>query len=172
MPFPYEDNLPTLYKVPGVHKVFSRTTLTFLAMVIMILLLLLILVTTYFLFHHKKYNSQLPPGSLGPPVIGQSLSLLKALKADRIEKWFQERITTHGPVWKASLFGYPTVVLHGPSANKFIYTCDGNLLSNTQPPSLSRIFGCRSRFRDRNRDFMFMFKDGRDKRDDNKQTLY
>ena len=23
-----------------------------------------------------------------------------------------------------------------------------------------------------NRDFMFMFKDGRDKRDDNKQTLY
>ncbi|KAF5763453.1 putative abieta-7,13-dien-18-ol hydroxylase [Helianthus annuus] len=113
-------------------------------MVIMILLLLLILVTTYFLFHHKKYNSQLPPGSLGPPVIGQSLSLLKALKADRIEKWFQERITTHGPAWKASLFGYPTVVLHGPSANKFIYTCDGNLLSNTQPPSLSRIFGSKN----------------------------
>ncbi|KAJ0647705.1 putative taxane 10-beta-hydroxylase [Helianthus annuus] len=118
--------------------------MTFLAMVIMILLLLLILVTTCFLFHHKKYNSQLPPGSLGPPVIGQSLSLLKALKADRIEKWFQERITNHGPVWKASLFGYPTVVLHGPTANKFIYTCDGNLLSNTQPPSLSRIFGSKN----------------------------
>ncbi|MFS8015416.1 putative abieta-7,13-dien-18-ol hydroxylase [Helianthus anomalus] len=41
-------------------------------------------------------------------------------------------------------FGYPTVVLHGPTANKFIYTCDGNLLSNTQPPSLARIFGSRN----------------------------
>ncbi|KAL9998920.1 putative abieta-7,13-dien-18-ol hydroxylase [Helianthus debilis subsp. tardiflorus] len=113
-------------------------------MVMMILLLLLILVTTYFLFHPKKYNGQLPPGSLGPPVIGQTLSLLRALKADRVDKWFQERITNLGPVWKASLFGYPTVVLHGPTANKFIYTCDGNLLSNTQPPSLSRIFGSRN----------------------------
>ncbi|KAJ0450282.1 putative taxadiene 5-alpha-hydroxylase [Helianthus annuus] len=90
------------------------------------------------------YNDQLPPGSLGLPFIGQSLSLLKALKTDRIEKWFQERITNHGPVWKASLFGYPTVVLHGPTANKFIYTCDGNLLSNTQPPSVSKILGSKN----------------------------
>ncbi|KAF5763457.1 putative taxadiene 5-alpha-hydroxylase [Helianthus annuus] len=113
-------------------------------MVFMTLLLLLILVPIFYLFNHKKYNGRLPPGSLGLPVIGQSLSLLRALKADKVEKWFQERITNHGHVWKASLFGYPTVVLHGPAANKFVYTCDGNLLANSQPPSLTRIVGCKN----------------------------
>ncbi|XP_076884237.1 cytochrome P450 716B1-like [Bidens hawaiensis] len=115
-------------------------------MIFIILLLSLILVPTIFLFQDKKYSNQLPPGSLGLPVIGQSLSLLKALKADKVDKWFQERITNYGPVWKASLFGYPTVVLHGPTANKFFYTCDGNLLTNTQPPSISRILGSRNIF--------------------------
>ncbi|KAL9998919.1 putative taxane 10-beta-hydroxylase [Helianthus debilis subsp. tardiflorus] len=115
-------------------------------MVFMTLLLLLILVPIFYLFNHKKYNGQLPPGSLGLPVIGQSLGLLRALKADKVEKWFQERITNHGHVWKASLFGYPTVVLHGPAANKFVYTCDGNLLASSQPPSLTRIVGCKNIF--------------------------
>nr|GEY05482.1 cytochrome P450 716B1-like [Tanacetum cinerariifolium] len=36
------------------------------------------------------------------------------------------------------------VVLHGPSANKFIYTCDGNILTNTQPLSISRILGTKN----------------------------
>ncbi|MFS8015412.1 putative abieta-7,13-dien-18-ol hydroxylase [Helianthus anomalus] len=128
-------------------KDFSHTTLCFVAMEFMVfitLLLLLILVPILFLFRYKKHSDRLPPGSLGLPVIGQSLGLLKALKADRVDKWFQERITNHGPVWKANLFGYPTVVLHGPAANKFIYTCDGNLLTNTQPPSISRILGSKN----------------------------
>ncbi|KAK1422607.1 hypothetical protein QVD17_17892 [Tagetes erecta] len=106
-----------------------------------LLLLLLILVPIYFLFPNKRYNGQLPPGSLGLPLIGQSIGLLKAMKTDKVDKWFQERISNHGPISKASVFGYPTIILHGPIANKFVYTCDGNLLTNTQPPTISRIFG-------------------------------
>ncbi|MFS8015414.1 putative taxadiene 5-alpha-hydroxylase [Helianthus anomalus] len=144
------NELPTFirkHKETGIRKDFSRTTLCFLAMELMVfmtLLLLLILVPIFYLFNHNKYNGQLPPGSLGLPVIGQSLGLLRAFKADKVEKWFQERITNHGHVWKASLFGYPTVVLHGPAANKFVYTCDGNLLASSQPPSLTRIIGCKN----------------------------
>ncbi|KAL7592516.1 hypothetical protein Lser_V15G32089 [Lactuca serriola] len=111
-----------------------------------LLLLLLFLFSIFLLFRGKKYPDRLPPGSLGLPVIGQSLDLLKALKADKVDKWFQEGITKHGPIWKASLFGYPTVVLHGPAANKFIYTCDGNILTNSQPPSISRIMGSKNLF--------------------------
>ncbi|KAK1422611.1 hypothetical protein QVD17_17896 [Tagetes erecta] len=112
--------------------------------VTLVLLLLLILFPIFLLFSRKKYNGQLPPGSLGLPVIGQSLGFLNALKDDKVEKWFQERITVHGSVWKASLFGYPTVVLHGPTANKFVYTSEESLLTNTQPPSVSRILGSKN----------------------------
>ncbi|GJY43944.1 cytochrome P450 716B1-like protein [Tanacetum coccineum] len=112
--------------------------------VFIMLLLLLFLLPVFFILKDKKHDDRLPPGSLGLPVIGQSLGLLKALKADRVDEWFQERIAKHGPVWKSGLFGYPTVVLHGSSANKFIYTCDGNILTNTQPPSVSRILGTKN----------------------------
>lgn len=112
--------------------------------VFIILLLLLFLLPMFFILKDKKYDDRLPPGSLGLPVIGHSLGLLKALKADKVDEWFQERIAKHGPIWKSGLFGYPTVVLHGPSANKFIYTCDGNILTNTQPPSISRILGTKN----------------------------
>ncbi|GKC75876.1 cytochrome P450 716B1-like protein, partial [Tanacetum coccineum] len=99
-----------------------------------------------FLFRGKKYSNRLPPGSLGLPVIGQSLDLLKALKTDKVEEWFHKGIAKNGPIWKANLFGYSTVVVHGPSANKFIYTFDGNVLTTTQPPSISRILGSKNLF--------------------------
>ncbi|XP_023742845.1 cytochrome P450 716B1 [Lactuca sativa] len=111
---------------------------------IFIIPLLLFLFSIFVLFRGKENPDRLPPGSLGLPVIGQSLDLLKAMKADKVDKWFQEGITKHGPIWKASLFGYPTVVLHGPAANKFVYTFDGNILTNTQPPSMSRIIGSKN----------------------------
>ncbi|KAI7755802.1 hypothetical protein M8C21_014926 [Ambrosia artemisiifolia] len=138
-----------LVKVKPIKETKVSCELCFLAMEFMIflsllLLLLLILFPSFFVFLHKNYNGKLPPGSLGLPLIGQSLGLLKALKADRVDKWFHEGITKYGPVWKASLFGYPTVVLHGPTANKFIYTYDGNILTNTQPPSVSRIVGSKN----------------------------
>ncbi|GJT40559.1 zinc finger, CCHC-type containing protein [Tanacetum coccineum] len=78
---------------------------------------------------------------MGPPVIGQTPDFLKALKADKIEVWYQERIAKYGLISKVGLFGSPTIVFHGPSANKFIYTCDENMLTTTKPPSTSRILG-------------------------------
>ncbi|KAL4563058.1 hypothetical protein LXL04_027089 [Taraxacum kok-saghyz] len=102
--------------------------------------LFIFLLSIFIYFRGKKYPNPLPPGSLGLPVIGQSLELLKALKADEVEKWFQEGINKHGPIWKANLFGYPTVVLHGPAANKFIYTCDSNVLARHDTTSILLAF--------------------------------
>ena len=65
--------------------------------------------------------AKLPPGSLGLPVIGQSLSLLGAMRANTAERWIQDRVDRYGPVSKLSLFGAPTVLLTGPAANKFVF---------------------------------------------------
>nr|XP_043620050.1 taxadiene 5-alpha hydroxylase-like [Erigeron canadensis] len=108
------------------------------------LFLVSIFLYVYFFSRGKKYSGRLPPGSLGLPLIGQSFDLLKALKSDEVEEWIKKRIAKHGPIWKTRLFGYPTVVLHGIAANKFVYTCDGNILTNKQPPSISRIMGTRN----------------------------
>ncbi|XP_071698899.1 cytochrome P450 716B2-like [Rutidosis leptorrhynchoides] len=108
----------------------------------LIVFLLSILVYIYFVGRsNKRYSGRLPPGSLGLPLIGQSFEVLKALKADKVDEWFKVRIAKHGPIWKTNLFGYPTVVLHGTAANKFVYTYDGSIMTSKQPPSVSRIWG-------------------------------
>ncbi|KAK3039724.1 hypothetical protein RJ639_027065 [Escallonia herrerae] len=106
-------------------------------------LVVLLLLPVFFL-RARRPTKQLPPGSMGLPVIGQSLSLLKAMRANTGDEWFKDRIRKYGPISKLSLFGTPSIFLHGQAANKFIYTCDGNKLANNQPKSISRLIGERS----------------------------
>uniref|UniRef100_A0A0D9WZJ3 Cytochrome P450 n=1 Tax=Leersia perrieri TaxID=77586 RepID=A0A0D9WZJ3_9ORYZ len=84
----------------------------------------------------------LPPGSLGLPLIGQSLGLLRAMRRNDAERWVQERIERYGPVSKLSLFGAPTVLLAGAAANKLLFLHDA--LAPKQPRSLAAILGRRN----------------------------
>ncbi|XP_031478977.1 taxane 13-alpha-hydroxylase-like [Nymphaea colorata] len=87
-------------------------------------------------------RKRVPPGSLGIPLIGQSLSFLRAMKKNMAEDWVQRKINKYGPIFKLNLFGTPTVFLCGPAANKFIFsTADADALANKPPPSITRILG-------------------------------
>ncbi|KAF0905354.1 hypothetical protein E2562_003941 [Oryza meyeriana var. granulata] len=97
------------------------------------------------IFSHGKRRwpaAKLPPGSLGLPVIGQSLGLLRAMRNNSGELWVQHRIERYGTVSKLSLFGKPTVLLAGPAANKFVFF--SGALAMQQPRSVQRILGERS----------------------------
>ncbi|KDP20766.1 hypothetical protein JCGZ_21237 [Jatropha curcas] len=63
------------------------------------------------------------------------------MRANTAENWLQKRVERYGPISKMNVFGTPTVFLHGQAANKYIYTCDGDILANQQPSSIRRIFG-------------------------------
>ncbi|KAI8557606.1 hypothetical protein RHMOL_Rhmol04G0022800 [Rhododendron molle] len=95
-------------------------------------------------FWRKSKSERLPPGSLGLPIIGQSLVFLRELKANTAEKWLEERVTKYGPVSKLSLFGKPTVFIHGQAANKFVFSSDGRAIANQQPESFRMIIGERN----------------------------
>ncbi|XP_019253438.1 PREDICTED: taxane 13-alpha-hydroxylase-like [Nicotiana attenuata] len=109
-----------------------------------ILILLLLLVPILLLFVRKRRTSKrVPPGSLGLPIIGQSLGLLRAMRANRAEKWIEEKVQKYGPISKLRLFGKPTVFIYGQAANKFVFTSDGTVLSNAQTQSIKMILGDR-----------------------------
>ncbi|XP_062189994.1 taxadiene 5-alpha hydroxylase-like [Phragmites australis] len=90
----------------------------------------------------KICPAKLPPGSLGLPVIGQSLGLLRAMRGNTAERWIRDRVDRYGPVSKLSLFGSPTVLLTGPAANKFVFF--SGALAMRQPRSVQRILGEKS----------------------------
>lgn len=92
----------------------------------------------------RERRRRLPLGSMGIPVIGQSLQLLQAMRANTAEKWVEERVSKYGPVSKLSLFGKPTVLVKGPAANKMIFSCRSEVLSNEQTQSIQRILGERN----------------------------
>lgn len=91
----------------------------------------------------RRTSERIPPGSLGIPFIGQSLSLLWAMRANTAEKWIADRAQRYGPVSKLSLFGNPTVFIHGQAANRFVFSTAGTKLSNQQTDSVRMILGDR-----------------------------
>ncbi|KAF8781312.1 hypothetical protein HU200_000575 [Digitaria exilis] len=84
----------------------------------------------------------IPPGSFGLPIVGHTLSLLGALRANTAEEWLRRRATAYGHVSRLSLFGYPTAFLVGPAANKFLFTSPA--LTTTNAEAFRRMVGRRT----------------------------
>ena len=83
----------------------------------------------------------LPPGSLGLPVIGESFSFVKARQEDWANEWMQSRAAAYGPVFKTSLMGRPTVMLTNRLGNKFVLSAGDDVLSVGQPATVVRLAG-------------------------------
>lgn len=82
-------------------------------------------------------NAQLPlpPGKLGLPLIGETLSFF----TDR--DFARKRHQQYGPIFKTRLFGAPTVFLQGPEGNRFILTHENEYFLVTWPPSVKKLLG-------------------------------
>ncbi|KAG8637047.1 hypothetical protein MANES_15G073000v8 [Manihot esculenta] len=101
-------------------------------------------VPIFLLLAKRRISSKkTPPGSLGIPMIGQSLSLLQHMRANTAEKWLEKRIQKYGPISKMCLFGKPTVFIYGQAANKFVFASDSSTLANSQTESVKTILGDR-----------------------------
>ncbi|KAF5470339.1 hypothetical protein F2P56_010859 [Juglans regia] len=88
-----------------------------------------------------RTRSTLPGGSLGYPLIGETLSFLRAQREDRGPEWLEERISKHGSVFKTSILGSRTVVIIGQAGNKFVLGADDGVLAAKQPLTLQTIGG-------------------------------
>ncbi|TVU47478.1 hypothetical protein EJB05_07081, partial [Eragrostis curvula] len=74
-------------------------------------------------FRRRRCRVRLPPGHMGLPFVGESLSLLWYFKLARRPDGFVEdkrRRYGGGGVYRTHLFGSPTVLVCSPAANKFV----------------------------------------------------
>lgn len=83
----------------------------------------------------EKADLPLPPGSLGWPIIGETLSFF------RDSQFAQKRHQRYGPVFKTNLLGQPTVILKGAEANQFILTHENQYFQVQWPPSTAALLG-------------------------------
>jgi len=108
---------------------------------IAICVLTLSLVFLLKIFFSKSQTKNVPKGSLGYPIIGETLDFLKAQRQDKGSEWIEERVSKYGPVFKTSLLGSPTVFIIGQQGNKFILGSSDDVLSANKPPTIQKILG-------------------------------
>ncbi|KAK4753669.1 hypothetical protein SAY87_001773 [Trapa incisa] len=87
-----------------------------------------------------QYN--LPPGSSGWPIVGESLELFRGNSEGVPEKFIVDRIERYGShVFRTSLFGEPMAVLCGPAGNKFLFSNEGKKVGLWWPASVRQLMG-------------------------------
>jgi retinoid hydroxylase len=80
-------------------------------------------------------NKTLPPGTLGLPFIGETLSFLKD------SSFAKKRHQQYGAIFKSSIFGSPTIFVEGPAANQFVLTHENEYFIVKWPPSTTKLLG-------------------------------
>lgn len=91
-------------------------------------------------------RKKLPPGSFGLPLIGESISFIRAQKQDGSDEWIRSRIRKYGPVFKTSLMGSRTVVITGQAGNRFVFGGGDTGIGGNQVATVARILGKHSIF--------------------------
>nr|AOG74833.1 cytochrome P450 [Centella asiatica] len=95
-----------------------------------------------------RHHENLPPGSFGWPIIGETLSLLRAGWDGTPERFIRERVERHGGgggrssgVFKTSLLGDSMVVFCGVAGNKFLFGNENKAVAVWWPKSVEKLFG-------------------------------
>ena len=82
-----------------------------------------------------KPTLPIPPGTLGLPLIGETLSFLR--DADFVKK----RQEKYGSVFKTNILGRPTIMMIGSEANRFILTNEKKYFESSWPTSTKTLLG-------------------------------
>lgn len=88
-----------------------------------------------------KQKPELPPGSTGWPIIGETLEYIRLAKKNCIEKFIFDRQKKYsGKLFKTSYAGEKMVFFCSPEANRFMFANENKLIKPWWPRNISKIF--------------------------------
>ncbi|KAL3615870.1 hypothetical protein CASFOL_040164 [Castilleja foliolosa] len=90
-----------------------------------------------------KDPTNLPPGSYGWPILGETLEYIRTRNQGSAEKFIKNRIEKYNntQIFKTSIFGRRMAVLCGPAGNKFLFSNENKLVAVWWPPSVIKLLG-------------------------------
>nr|AEM42983.1 cytochrome P450 [Siraitia grosvenorii] len=91
-------------------------------------------------WRNPKCNGVLPPGSMGFPLIGETIQLIAPGYTLDLPPFIKKRVQRYGPIFRTSLLGRPIVVTADPEINNFIYQQEGRSVELWYLDSISKVF--------------------------------
>ncbi|KAJ0113604.1 hypothetical protein Patl1_02881 [Pistacia atlantica] len=84
----------------------------------------------------KQEPKNLPPGSMGWPLCGETLAFLRPHRSNSMGSFIQKHCSRYGKVFKSHLFGSPAIVSCDPELNLFILQNEEKLFQANYPKAL------------------------------------
>ncbi|CAL5187552.1 unnamed protein product [Lathyrus oleraceus] len=105
--------------------------------------LVVICIVTHWVYRWRNpsCNGKLPPGSMGLPLLGESLQFFSPNTSSDIPPFIKQRMKRYGPIFKTNLVGRPVVVSADPDLNYFIFQQEGKIFQSWYPDTFTEIFG-------------------------------
>ncbi|CAN1218087.1 3-epi-6-deoxocathasterone 23-monooxygenase CYP90D1 [Linum perenne] len=135
-------------------KTSSTTTTTTTTLFSLLLLSLLLVISSLIFIKRGRFistssslsssssSSVLPLGSLGWPLIGETIEFITSAYSDRPETFMNKRrALRYGKVFKSHIFGSPAIVSTDAEVIKFILQSDAKSFVPSYPKSLMELMG-------------------------------
>ncbi|XP_062107269.1 cytochrome P450 87A3-like isoform X2 [Humulus lupulus] len=92
-------------------------------------------------WQNPKCNGKLPPGSMGFPIIGETLEFFTPYSLYDIPPYIKKRITRYGSLFRTNLVGENIVISTDAEFNYHIFKNEGKSFLFWYPESFTKIFG-------------------------------
>uniref|UniRef100_A0A1J3GLC5 Cytochrome P450 708A2 n=1 Tax=Noccaea caerulescens TaxID=107243 RepID=A0A1J3GLC5_NOCCA len=123
------------------------------ALIVVIALLVVKISLWLYRWAHPNFSGKLPPGSMGFPVIGETIDFFKPYSFDEISPFVKTRMSKYGSLFRTSILGSKTIVSTDPEVNFEIFKQDNRCFIMSYPEAVVRIFGKDNLFFKQGRDF-------------------
>ncbi|XVE94422.1 hypothetical protein REPUB_Repub02eG0007100 [Reevesia pubescens] len=102
-------------------------------------LLVICLTKWIYMWRNPKCEGILPPGSMGLPLLGETLSFLVRGKSIDIHPFVKKRMNRYGPLFKTSVAGRSMVISTDPDFNHFLFQQEGKLVEMLYMDSFAKL---------------------------------
>lgn len=90
---------------------------------------------------HPKSKGKLPPGSMGIPLLGETMQFFAPNPTCDVSPFVKDRVKRYGSIFKTSIVGRQVVVSADPDMNYFVFQQEGKLFESWYPDTFTEIFG-------------------------------
>ncbi|KAL6004532.1 hypothetical protein ACLOJK_005087 [Asimina triloba] len=97
--------------------------------------------TTMKRWRNPRCSGKLPPGSMGWPLLGETLQFFAPNTSSDVPPFIKQRMERYGPVFRTSLVGRQVIVSTDPEINHVVFQQEGRLFQSWYPDTFNEIFG-------------------------------